>query len=112
MSDTQPTQFSMDSSLAVVYHGGRITTSVDGVVFECDSPKIFRIKTSITIEELKQKIRRKLRAGSRIVADLYYRFPVSVSSGRVEYRRMTLLNDGDIQRMWEAFNAHSSHGQI
>lgn len=113
MTLTQSTQFSMDTTMTIVYYAGKITTAdADGVKFECYDPKIFRIKEDVTIEELRQKIHEKIRPGSRRISEIYYRCPVTVASGRVQYWLMQLQNGGDIARMFAAFSDHASYGPI
>ena len=108
----QSTQFSIDSSMVIVYYEGRITTNDDGVVFECNFPKKFRIQSSILIEELKQKIHQKIRVGTRKVTEIYYRCPMLATNGRVRYTDMAIINDSDIQTMFNKFNDYVNRGPI
>lgn len=102
----------MESNLAVVYYHGSVTTTHNGVKFECCDPKTMRIKEDITLDELKQKIHGKVRAGSRRVAEVSYRCPTSDANGNIQYFEMQLLTAGDIARMFAVFGEYSRYGPI
>ena len=112
MALTQTIQFSMDLSMAVVYYDGRITTNATGVLFESDAPIFFRMKSTVTIDELKRDLQRKVGDGSRQVAEINYRCPSLQDGGSVYYTNMTLVDDDDIQIIWNGFGVYASNGPI
>lgn len=92
----------------IVYHGGRMVTGANGVVFECDDPKIIKIDEEITFDLLKAKIAEQIEDGSRTVLRIYYCCPIR--SGY--YQKMSLQNDNDIYCMMDIFEEYARLGPI
>lgn len=71
--------------------------------FHCSYPRSLRIPEGISLRDLKQMVHAKLQAGSRPIADLYYRCLEKTPEGGFHFTQMTLARDDDVRRMLAVF---------
>ena len=102
----------MKSVSALVYCDSDIILSYEGMVFECPSDsKVITISEDMSLDALRKTIFYAGK-GSKILLDLFYRQPIYVGDGCVEYHCMKLKRNDDVGKIFFIYLEFSTNAKV
>ena len=82
-----------------MYYDGDMMSSSEWILFECpSSPKVIKITEDISIDALRKTIMDAI-GSCKILLDLFYRQPIYVDDGCIEYECKELKCNNDMRKM-------------
>ena len=102
----------MKSVFILVYCDGDMFLSYEGIVFECpNGPKVITISEDMSLDALRKTIFYAGK-GSKILLDLFYRQPIYVGDGCVEYHCMKLKRNDDVGKIFFIYLEFSTNAKV